>query len=152
MAEVPRLARRWRDESHQPSRRRRPDRRRSTWRNASVAAILAVALLVAVLPQAPTSAAQDVPSDAAQQAAADKLLAQLDAIEGRVNPNKLIIDPALGPAPWISFLPGRNPATIDAWLELARRSGNTKPDENAARQFAVGVNDCLLYTSPSPRD
>ena len=59
MADVPRFARRW--------------------RNASIAIALAVALFVAVLPQAPSSAAQDVPSDAAQQAAADKLLAQLDA-------------------------------------------------------------------------
>ena len=88
MAVIPRFARRW-----------------QRWRHAGVATLLALAMLVAVLPQAPTSAAQDVPSDAAQQAAADKLLAQLDAIEGRVNPNKLIIDPALGPAPWISFLP-----------------------------------------------
>ena len=77
-----------------------------------------------LLPLIPASSAQGdppVPSTTAQQQAADKLLEQLNNIDGAVDPSQITIDPALGPPPWISFVPGRDESTIEAWAEFASR-------------------------------
>lgn len=52
---------------------------------------------------------------------AAELLAQLAAIDGPVSFSDITPVDGLGPAPWTSFIPGRDPATVAAWVELAKR-------------------------------
>ena len=92
----------------------------------AVAVLLAFSLLVA-LPLAPTSEAQVAPfGQTEQQIAAQKLMEQLDSQVGPIDMAEITIDPALGPPPWTSFVPDRDPSTILAWSELATRIAETE--------------------------
>ena len=100
-------------------------------------------LAIAVVPLPESSAAQVAPPTEQQQAA-QRLMDQLDNITGPVSMQDLTMDPALGPPPWLSFMPERDPSTIAAWVELAQRQGQPKAAPNAfdnARALDIGVVD-----------
>ena len=91
-----------------------------------VALLLAFSMLLA-LPLAPSSEAQGAQfAPSQQQQAAEKLMQQLDSTVGPITMADLTIDPALGPPPWTSFVPDRDPATILAWGALAERIAETE--------------------------
>jgi len=101
-----------------------------------------VAALLLTLPLAPRSDAQDnapsLPSESEQQQAAQDLIDQLDAADGPLDPSTLSLDPALGPAPWVSYVPGRDQSTIDAWNQLSERLTSPKDQAPApAARFAL---------------
>ena len=114
-----------------------------------------VLLLVAALQGTPASDAQgstvdgSLYSEAEQFAAAMDVFAQLDAIDGPIDPLTLTLDPALGPPPWLSLVPDRHPATIDAWNAIAGRTGETKAGPGATsgtslRGFADAVSAVVV--------
>ena len=44
------------------------------------------------------------------------------------------------------------PSQEDYLDNLLKGIGNTEEEENSRKESEEGVKDCLLYTSPSPRD
>ena len=46
---------------------------------------------------------------------------QLESTFGPISMDDMVIDPALGPPPWTSFVPDRDPSTVLAWNALAER-------------------------------
>lgn len=92
---------------------------------ALLASLIVPALATAQNPDQQRAAALALPTSPGPAA---ELLEQLAAIDGPVDFADIEPIDGLGPAPWTSFIPGRDPATVQAWVELARRVEASNPD------------------------
>ena len=111
--------------------------------------VLVGALLGAGALAVPAVGAQGDPTDvAAQEEAAELVMEQLEASDSPMSMDEIDTLDQLGPAPWLSFMPGRSDKVIEAWTEVAQQL--PEGDMNARRRPPGGSDPSRVSESEDP--
>lgn len=119
---------------HEPFTQSRPRRRTRRLINIAAGLICATALFGT---STPSATAEDLPEELAGLPIAERVIQQLRHVEAPVDITTLGPLDGLGPPPWISTIPNRDPLEIAAWELLAANTFDGANDVTNARDRAA---------------